>query len=112
MRYVIGGMIEEVRRRLFDQRKLERCGPRRSRPGRRGRADPDAVGGEPAITDQELQAEEQGIAGKGRECGVGRAAITGGAERQDLPQSLLGRVEKVHKGVCGRTEVSDAAVGR
>ena len=52
-----------------------------------------------------------GIAGEGGERGVGRAAVAGGVQRQNLPEALLGGGEEVDKGVCRRAEVADAAVG-
>ncbi len=70
----------------------------------------DSLPGEPAVADQQLEADEQRISGKRGERRIGRAAIAGGAERQNLPEPLLGLIEEVDKGICGGTEVSHAAV--
>jgi hypothetical protein len=45
----------------------------------------DLVPGEPAVADEVLEGEEHGISGESGERGVGRTAVAGGAEREDLP---------------------------
>ena len=85
--------------------------PRRSRPGRRGRAAGDAIAGDPAVLDQPLEADQQRVARKGRERRVRRAAVSGGAQRKNLPEALLRGGQEIDKGIGGGAEVADAAVG-
>jgi hypothetical protein len=42
--------------------------------------------GQQAFFNEKIGADQVGIAGEGREALVGRVAVTGGAERQDLPE--------------------------
>ncbi len=65
-------------------------------------------GGEQAGVAEALGADEQGIAGEGGEELVGRVAIAGGAEGEDLPEGLRGGVEPVDPSVGGGAEVADA----
>ena len=67
-------------------------------------------GVEPAGVDEALQSDEKRIAGEGGESRVGRTAVAGGTERQNLPETLLAGGEEVDKGEGGRAEVADAAV--
>ena len=71
----------------------------------------DAVAADPAPVGEEFEADEVGIAGEGGGAGVGRVAVAGGAERQDLPDVLLGGGEEVEEVVGCGAEVADAAVG-
>ena len=109
---VVAGVVEEVGGGLFDQRKLEAGGLCRSRRGRRAREGLAMRScGDPAIVNEALQADEEGIAGEGGESGVGRTSVAGGTEREHLPETLLCGGEKVNEGVGGGAEVADAAVG-
>ena len=56
---------------------------------------------------QPVEADQLRIAGEGREPLVGRVAVAGRAERHDLPQALAGGVQKIHKRICGVTELAD-----
>ena len=66
---------------------------------------------DPAPVGEEFQADEEGIAGKGRGARIGRVAVAGGAERQNLPDVLPGGGEKGDKLVRGGPKVADAPVG-
>ena len=70
----------------------------------------DAFGGKPAVSHQALEADQERVAGKGGERGVGRAAVAGGAERKNLPEALLGGVEEVRKGEGGGAEVTETSL--
>ena len=67
------------------------------------------VGGlQQTLIAQAFEAEEQRIAGEGGETLVGRIAISGGIQRQHLPQFLSGIGQEVGELVGGRAEVADA----
>jgi hypothetical protein len=71
----------------------------------------DLVPGEPTVADEELQRDEQRVAGEGRERRIGRAAVARGTERENLPEALLACGEEVHKAISGGAEVADASEG-
>ena len=68
--------------------------------------------GQHALFDQRFQADEIGISRKGGKALVGRIAIAGGADGQDLPVGLSGIVEPVHKIVCTLGKAAHAVLGR
>ena len=76
-----------------------------------GAVDDASRGGDPAPVDQQFEADEQRVAGKGGDGGVGRVAVADGIERQHLPEALFGGGEEVGEGVGGGAEVADAALG-
>ena len=59
---------------------------------------------------EEFEADEVGVAGEGGGAGVGRVAVAGGAEGQNLPDVLFGLGEEVDELVRGGAEVADAAI--
>src|SRR5208283_1282846 len=61
-----------------------------------------------AAFDEDLKADQQGIAGKRREALVGRITITGWAERQDLPDVLSRIAQKVREAVGLRPKLTHA----
>ena len=59
------------------------------------------------IGDELLQVNQGRIAGECRQGIVGRMAISGGAERQDLPDALPGFAEKVDKAESLLAQITD-----
>ena len=106
------GTVEEVRCCFFYERQLllDSCskvtGP--IVPGQTL----NALGSDPALFDQPFKADQRGVAGKGRECGVRRASVPRWTQRENLPQALLGRHEEVHKAIRRWPKVPNAPVRR
>ena len=75
--------------------------------GGKVQAAPVVLVDEPLLA-QHLRAHEQDVAGEGGEALVGRIAVAGHAQRQDLPPALLGGGEEIDPGEGGRAEVADA----
>src|SRR6202034_1341868 len=67
---------------------------------------------EPAAVGEAFKGDEERIAGEGGERGVGRIAIAGGAEGENLPEALLRSGKEVGEGVGGGSEVADATQRR
>ncbi len=58
------------------------------------------VGGrQSAFFDELVQADQQRVAGKGRERLIGRITVAGWPQGQHLPQALPAGVEKIHKPI-------------
>ena len=57
---------------------------------------------EQPILHQQIQVDEVGIAGKGREALVGAVAVAGGPQRKDLPAGLAGLFQLVGEAVGRR----------
>ena len=100
---VARGFVEQLHLPPLDLFKIHRS----AQPSLAG----DALRGDPAPVGEKFKADEEGIAGKSRRARIGRVAIAGGAERQNLPDVLLGCGEKGHKLMGGRPQVADAAHG-
>ena len=56
--------------------------------------------------------DQQRVAGEGGEALVGRVAVAGRAERQDLPEPLLGRSQEVDEAIRLVAQVADAESAR
>jgi hypothetical protein len=64
-------------------------------------------GGEQAFFHQTFQTDEQRITGECREALIRRVAVTCGAERQNLPQSLSGVLQKIDEAAGFEAEIPD-----
>ena len=53
----------------------------------------------------------EGLPAKADEAGVRRVAIASGAERQNLPDVLLGGGQKIDERMRRRAQIADAAIG-
>jgi hypothetical protein len=98
-----GGLVEEPDFATLDLFKIHRaavCAPAGN-----------ALGRDPAPLGEEFETNQEGIAGKGRGARIGRVAITGGTERQHLPDVLPGGGQEFKKLVCGGAEIADASTG-
>ena len=98
---VAGGLAKQRKFLLLYAIKIDGTGAR----GQTG----NAIGGDPTPVAKHLQADERGIAGKGRGRGVGRIAESRGTERQNLPDVLPGALEKADKLVRCRPQIANAA---
>ncbi len=107
-----GGVVEEVRRGLFDDGEFQASGFAEGSGAVVSGQIGDTVRINPAVVNEALHADEQRIAGESGERGVGRASVAGRAERQHLPEALLRGSEEVDERISGGAEVSNAAVGR
>ena len=68
--------------------------------------------GQQAILDQLIQINKVGVARKGGAALVGTVGITGGADRQDLPDRLPGGSQEIHKLTGGCAHAADAITAR
>ena len=80
---------------------------RRASAGNSG-ASAQVAGVAGAALDQRVEADQQRIAGEGREALVGRVAVAGGAERQHLPEALAGVVQEVGEAMRFGAQLADA----
>ena len=64
--------------------------------------------GKQPLVDQQVEADQEGIAGKRGKTLVRRIAVTGRAERQYLPQPLPGPGEDLDELVRAAAEIADA----
>ena len=109
--WVVRPAVEKVARRFVEQRQLAPLHLFKIHSAAAAGQAGDALAVDPAPVGEKFKADEEGIAGKGRGARIGRVAVAGGAERQNLPDVLFGRGEKGHKLMGGRPQVADAAVG-
>jgi len=65
-------------------------------------------GGQPAVAAQVVEADQQRVGGEGRKALVGRVAVTGGAQRQELPIPLAHRRERAQPAARVRADLADA----
>src|SRR5262249_1493267 len=63
----------------------------------------------PPSLGEPLQADQQRIARKCGDRGIGGVSVSHWTERQNLPKTLAGRSQKIHELVCGRAEISNAS---
>ena len=63
----------------------------------RGQPSVDVCPRQVSLAHQGIQVDEQGVAGKGGKTGVGGVPAAGRAERENLPESLPGFVQKIDK---------------
>ena len=106
------GVVEEVGCRFFHQRQLSLRGCGKVTGPLVTRQPQDALLGDPALLDQALQADQRCVARKRGQRRIRRAAVTSRVQRQNLPEALFRRNQKVDEAVCRGTEVPDASIGR
>ncbi len=70
----------------------------------------DAGALDPALVRKQFQADEQRITRKCRGSRIGRVAVAGGAEGENLPDVLPGAGEEGDKLMGGRSQVADAPI--
>src|SRR5271157_6460004 len=117
--HIIGGSMQEIARRLEQQRHLLRENVVVFYRAGSGRQPVEFYRVEscrvklcqlnPAALRQALQADQQRIPGKSRGRGIRRVAVADRPERQNLPQALASRSKKIDEAVGSRAEIADAA---
>ena len=72
----------------------------------KGRAS-QVTGIQPAVLGQQIRADQERIAGEGRQALVGGVAIACRPQWEHLPKALAGGIEEVHEPIGARPEVAD-----
>ena len=94
---IVRAAIEEVARGFGEQRQLAFFHFLKIHVAAAARQRGDAMVADPSPVAQKLQADERGVAGEGRGCGIRRVAVAGWTERQNLPDVLMGRGQEIRQ---------------
>ena len=110
--FVIVRALEKVRRRLFNQRQLQKMGRAKIRRSVMSRQPRNPLRRDPSLLHQHLEADQHGVPRKRRQRRIRRAPIPRRTQRQHLPQTLFRRRKKIDKRIRRRPKVPNPAVRR